>query len=387
MTIDLSPLTANKPANEAGHESTLNINQLALLETSNRAKLGILVYPMLWAVVAYACGLRESDPSLMAFASALFVLNSLLRLAHAARLPALVRSHYQLAQASFIFLVLWNGAQWGILCVLCIYDPSLTAMKVPMIISGTGILAGGTIIMSINPIVRIAFPVLSVAPVVFALAQQEGTQDLLLALLSIIFIGYVIGASGIVHNDYWNAARAGELLKQRASELEELSVTDTLTRLHNRLYFNVQFDGEWKRACRHHHPIAVMLIDLDNFKRINDNYGHTFGDYCLQQAAAVMKSVNRSGDIVARYGGEEFVIALPATTLEQAEYVADRLLARLRDLKVEYLGKHLPITASIGIAAAVPELPDECFRLIHHADEALYRAKHEGRDRYSVYQN
>lgn len=378
MTEHLAQPTTAPPTAQAG---TPEIEQRALIETSNRAKLGIFVYPSLWAVVAYTSGLWRTDATLMLVASALFVLNSVLRLIHMTRLPALVQDRFAFANATFVLLVLWNGAQWGILCFFCILDPDLASMKMPMIISGAGILAGGTLIMSISSMIRVAFPVLAITPVVIALLIQNNPQDLLIAIMCIIFIAYIIGASGTVHRDYWNAARSAELLEQRAQELEELSTTDTLTRLRNRLFFNVQFDSEWKRACRQRQSIAILLIDLDHFKHINDTYGHTFGDFCLQQAASVLAAVKRSGDIVARYGGEEFIIAMPVTTLEQATQIATRLLQNLRGLQVMHSGKQVPITASIGVAATIPKLPDEGFRLINEADDALYKAKKQGRDR------
>jgi len=378
---DHSAQTTGLPTRSNTSTTKLDLLQRALIETSNRAKLGIFVYPTLWAVVAYTCGLWRTDPSLMLYASTMFVLNSVLRLIHKSKLPSLAKDHFAFASATFVLLVVWNGAQWGILCFICILDPGLASMKMPMIISGAGILAGGTIIMAINSVVRIAFPVLSVVPVAAALMLQNNSEDVLIAVMSVIFIAYIIGASGTVHRDYWNAAQSADLLEQRARELEELSTTDTLTKLRNRLYFNMQFDSEWKRNCRQHQSIAVLLVDLDHFKHINDTYGHTFGDFCLQQAANVLASVNRSGDIVARYGGEEFIIALPSTTLDQATQIAESLLEKLRSLHIMHSGRRVAITASIGIAAVIPKLPDEGFRLINDADDALYRAKKEGRDR------
>jgi diguanylate cyclase (GGDEF)-like protein len=371
---------------ESQFPTETNLEHRALIETNNRARAGIVVYPLLWLVVALTCGLWHIDSKLLMSATSLFVANSALRVLLGSRLESLTRTNFRLAHALFVTLALWNGAQWGVLCLLCTLKPELEALKMPMIISGAGILAGGTMIMAITPVVRVSFPVLSIAPVVVALLARGTSQDLLLAALCIIFIFYVIGASGTVYRDYWSAAHSAELLKQRARELEVLSTTDTLTKLRNRLYFNLQFDSEWKRACRQHQSIAVLLIDIDHFKHINDTYGHAFGDFCLQQTANILASVRRSGDIVARYGGEEFIIALPATTLEQARHIADNLLQGMHRLQVLHSGSRVPLTVSIGVAATTPKLPDEGFRLINEADDALYRAKNEGRDRCCTHQ-
>ncbi len=364
----------------------LGAQQRALVDVSNRAKLGIFVYPLLWAVVAYTCGLLTTAPQLTWISSGLFVINSILRLILQAKLPGMLDTRLAFAEKSFVFLVLWNGAQWSILCSICILYPELKEAKMPLMISGAGILAGGTIIMAINAIVRIAFPIIAVTPVIVALILMKNAQDLLLAAMCGIFLAYILGASAVVHRDYWNASTASDLLTQRAQELEELSTTDTLTKLRNRLYFNVTFDNEWKRACRQHHSIAVLLIDLDHFKQINDSYGHAIGDYCLQQSASTLATtIRRTGDVVARYGGEEFIVALPNTTLDDAIHLAQSVLEKFRNLNIVHGEHRIIVTASIGVAAVIPQLPDEGFRLINAADSALYQAKHSGRNRYYAY--
>jgi diguanylate cyclase (GGDEF)-like protein len=204
----------------------------------------------------------------------------------------------------------------------------------------------------------------------------------LYAALAIIFTLYIVRASRVVHTDYWNALGNRKLLEDRASELEVLSVTDALTQLRNRLYFDAQFELEWKRAFRQRSALTIVLLDLDHFKRINDGYGHAFGDLCLQEASKVLAAeVSRSGDVLARYGGEEFIVLLSNTADNGAAVVAERLLQAVRSIEVKFGGERVPVTCSIGVASGIPVTADRGFRLINEADKALYQAKQSGRDR------
>lgn len=164
-------------------------------------------------------------------------------------------------------------------------------------------------------------------------------------------------------------------------ELKELSITDSLTGVYNRRYFEKTFADELSQAHRHQHPLSVVVLDLDHFKQINDMHGHLAGDECLKLVAGVLhQRLARPGDIVARYGGEEFVILLPATSQEDALAVADQL--RLTIEKIEFLagGQRIALTASFGVAGWIPAQGERYERLIAAADTALYQAKNRGRN-------
>jgi diguanylate cyclase (GGDEF)-like protein len=198
---------------------------------------------------------------------------------------------------------------------------------------------------------------------------------------------YFIATTKVLYNDYWAALSNSLLLEQRARQLEELSNTDALTHLRNRLYFDVNFASEWKRACRHRWSVAILVIDLDHFKNINDQHGHAFGDVCLQTVARLLQAeVQRAGDIVARWGGEEFIILLTQTGPESAVAVASRLLRAMSQYTLYNGDQPVPVTGSIGVASAVPVRPDQGYQLINQADQALYQAKERGRNQYVVYE-
>ncbi len=167
---------------------------------------------------------------------------------------------------------------------------------------------------------------------------------------------------------------------------KELSITDDLTGLYNRRYFNQRFEREVLRAKRYRRPLSILLVDIDYFKNYNDINGHLLGDDVLKKVAYLIESNLRKADIVARYGGEEFVVLLPEIDKVHADQVAEKLrrTVELRHFPKEQYQPNKNLTISIGLAT----LPDDSTNpreLLEFADRALYRAKEEGRNRVVAY--
>ncbi len=182
------------------------------------------------------------------------------------------------------------------------------------------------------------------------------------------------------------AERTDELQRLNR-KLETLSTTDGLTGIANRRRFDEKLASEWSRATRLGQPLAVAMLDVDWFKKYNDHYGHQRGDECLQSIAEVLATnISRTGDLVARYGGEEFVFIATATEGEAALIMAWKVCAALQSLALPHeMSGFGSVTASIGVAAIVPgeELAPDM--LLKAADEALYSAKEQGRNRAVLY--
>jgi len=163
--------------------------------------------------------------------------------------------------------------------------------------------------------------------------------------------------------------------------LRTQSIRDPLTGLFNRRYLEASLERELARAKRARHPLCVVMLDVDHFKRFNDTHGHEAGDAVLVEVANVLKGVTREDDIACRYGGEEFTLILPEATIEVARERAEQVRLQVRKLLLEHRRKSLgTVTASFGIAL----FPDDSATpsgLVQAADAALYRAKHDGRDR------
>lgn len=174
-----------------------------------------------------------------------------------------------------------------------------------------------------------------------------------------------------------------ELAHQR-NLLERLSHSDGLTGIANRRYFNTMLTREFSRMQRQNQPLALVMLDVDDFKAFNDHYGHVHGDECLQQVAhAIAQCLNRPGDMVARYGGEEFVCLLPDTTLEGALKLAHDIQAAIAALRLHHVQAQAAefVTVSIGVAAELPKNLPHSQQLLSIADARLYRAKRGGRNR------
>jgi diguanylate cyclase (GGDEF)-like protein/PAS domain S-box-containing protein len=170
--------------------------------------------------------------------------------------------------------------------------------------------------------------------------------------------------------------------KERARQLEYLVDHDFLTGLYNRRWFERELGREVERAARYGTPGAVLVIDLDHFKDINDGFGHQAGDDLLKGVAGLLRQRARQSDVLARLGGDEFGLLLPQTSPDRAELVADEIVKTLNRRMAATAGQSLGITASVGVAISDGLTNTE---LLAYADLAMYEAKEAGRNRFAVY--
>lgn len=175
------------------------------------------------------------------------------------------------------------------------------------------------------------------------------------------------------------------LTRSLNDELEKLSHIDNLTGLPNRRRFEEVFHLEWRRATREKTSLAVCMIDVDHFKAYNDSLGHQAGDQCLQSVASCLHACfRRPGDIIARYGGEEFVGLLAHTDQRGARVVFEWLRKRVEDLRLPHPTREC-VTISLGYSCLVPSERGDPEEVLKKADEALYQAKQDGRNRVRQY--
>ena len=177
----------------------------------------------------------------------------------------------------------------------------------------------------------------------------------------------------------------GRAYNRMRSHLEAIVLTDPLSGCFNRRGFDQLTAREVSRAVRGAHPLAVLAIDVDHFKRVNDEFGHLTGDEVLREMAGLLRETARLGDVVARIGGEEFNILAPDTNADGAQILAERILIAFRTRSFTSLAGRRRITISIGIAAETARNGEVAKVLLARADEALYVAKGSGRDRAQVW--
>jgi diguanylate cyclase (GGDEF)-like protein len=187
-----------------------------------------------------------------------------------------------------------------------------------------------------------------------------------------------IGAATILKFTYQD-----HLDEHYQKQLFESALRDGLTNTFNRRYFLDRLHGELRFAVRHGKPLALLFVDIDHFKKLNDTYGHQAGDQVLAAVARVMMTTIRAEDVLARYGGEEFTVICREIELGGAEALAKRLVAAVGERPFEFGGQQIPVTISVG--AAVDYGRSETQALIAAADGAMYEAKRSGRNRVCMH--
>ncbi|XOV79941.1 MAG: diguanylate cyclase [Aestuariibacter sp.] len=171
-------------------------------------------------------------------------------------------------------------------------------------------------------------------------------------------------------------------LAEKNRELEEKNTTDALTGARNRRYFDKRYIAEVRRSRREQTPLSVAMVDIDHFKQVNDNFGHLIGDECIKQIAlTLMTFLKRPSDEVFRYGGEEFAIIMPATELDGAYELLEKIRLEIASNAIEHDGGELSVTISVGIATQIITADMADNDLLDEADKALYQAKEQGRNR------
>ena len=226
-------------------------------------------------------------------------------------------------------------------------------------------------------------------------ALQEWKSASIYQTTWVVLLCLIVGVSGrylirsmrrrLVAELHLQSAR--DALTEANERLEHLAQEDGLTGLANRRYFDARLVLNFQQALASQTALAVVMIDVDEFKKYNDLYGHLEGDECLRRVAQALRSaVWRSGDLVARYGGEEMVLLLPSTDAEGGLEVAQRARLAVADLQIPHAAAALgTVSVSLGVAAWIPQPGSTPFELLRAADEALYLAKQEGRNTVRVH--
>ena len=360
----------------------MNIAEKVRVDIAARAHHGTYLYLLIWVGIGFWIGVADSYPSVFfSFTAAFF----LLALARTNLQSNIIANQGKFAKqgTSLTIAIIATAFVWGAASAWIVLDPHFDRHDYLYMIISTGFAMGGTATLSISKAVRIWYPLGIFLPLVVAalyLGQIENYGKVVLMLGSLF---YIWKAGEICARDYHAALENQALANKRALELEQLSVTDALTRLPNRAHFETFFSQEWQRCSRLNASISVFMIDLDNFKALNDNYSHVCGDHVLQQTAACIRNIfSRTNDTVNRYGGEEFVAVTSGTSVEQASILAERVVATIRDMEINFHGEPIKITCSVGVATGRPTSRLTNSAMLLAADQALYQAKRNGKSTF-----
>src|SRR5450432_1694840 len=168
-------------------------------------------------------------------------------------------------------------------------------------------------------------------------------------------------------------------------QMYESALRDGLTKAFNKKYFTDRLESEFTFSIRHVAPLALVLFDIDHFKKVNDTHGHQAGDHVLSEIATLLTAALRAEDVFARYGGEEFAVICRGSDLNQAQVVGERMRKAVEQKRFVYEGTHIPITISLGISGLPNPAVKDASDLVNLADKALYQSKHGGRNRVTVH--
>ena len=168
-------------------------------------------------------------------------------------------------------------------------------------------------------------------------------------------------------------------------QMYESALRDGLTKAFNKKYFTDRLESEFTFAIRHTSPLALVLFDIDHFKKVNDTHGHPAGDHVLAEISTLLTGALRAEDVFARYGGEEFAVICRGSDTSQAQVVGERLRKAVEGHRFVYEGTHIPVTISVGIAVLPNPAVKDANDIVGFADQALYKSKHGGRNRVTVY--
>jgi diguanylate cyclase (GGDEF)-like protein len=365
---------------------TSELDRQALADLLKRGKAGNYIYAIIWFVIATINYLQYTHQNLLYYNLALFLAVGTLRVVLGHLNADFTFRNYRGITHVLEVAVCAQSLHFGLLAAYIYHSPDLQPLVFPMISTASGMVAAGTATLGVNRRIRLWYPGLMIAPFFVSFIFHYSQMNFVLACISIIFFVYIYSSTGNVYADYWSSKINSAMLLEKTIELTARSVTDPLTKLHNRAYFNEHLEKEWKRAFRNQQSVAVMFVDIDHFKLINDKYGHATGDLCLIQTGEVLaKYGQRAGDAVARYGGEEFVLFFSDTDATGAASIADKIIADFRAMTVHTPEAVINLRCSIGIRCCRPDTAITQSSFLADADTAMYRAKKQGRDRFEIY--
>ncbi|MDG9924575.1 MULTISPECIES: GGDEF domain-containing protein [unclassified Pseudomonas] len=352
-------------------------------DTRVRTRLGGIYYLFAWVLTWSFSAAPNAMLVLGLGGTAFFALMMVLRWLH--RLPVHQNDEYlrQWIDRHWA-LILLTSLAWGLAHAWALLRPDFEPSR---LIATLSTVAFGTAMAFNFPMRKqrcVVAILLLYAPGMAVLAWQWPNQEALAVTLA-FYLSYLLLALNRSHREYHATLTMEQQLVDQRERYEQLSRTDSLTQLGNRLQFNALFPAMVANARRQGTPLSLVLLDIDFFKRINDEHGHSSGDACLSDFAERMRQVfRRDSDALLRLGGEEFGVLMPGTPLDEACQLAERFRMELATRGFELHGQRLPLTTSLGAGCLDTELDESAEAFFKRVDDALYRAKAEGRDRLAL---
>ncbi|MBT8448890.1 MAG: GGDEF domain-containing protein [Gammaproteobacteria bacterium] len=359
-------------------DNKLKILRRSSSDIARRSLAGVFIYPLFWPIIAYGSGFHHEHPTIVLALTTIHIIVSAARLSHIYAIDKISDDKLSAWMKVSYVLLFTQALAWGAMFGFAMLA-SNEEFQFYMTLSAAGIAAGGTNTFAPNKWLSRGFSIFCFGPgMVIAIYQN----DLIMTAIMLAYLLYIFGLGQNQYKEYWRSI-------DNEMKLEGLSVTDELTQLGNRRGFNETLLDNCHVSARQAQPVSVLIVDIDFFKKINDDHGHDVGDICIQHIAKMLKlSMPRKTDFCARYGGEEFAGILPGTSLQGAKIVAERIRNNIATNPVSHANGEINMTVSIGVSSKlVNKFEDSVPKaLLKESDLALYQAKENGRNQTICYE-
>ncbi|WP_111892834.1 GGDEF domain-containing protein [Acinetobacter sp. MB5] len=359
----------------------------AMQELERRAFISAFIYLPCWLIIALNnqnnIFIQETYYPICFFFLIILFLHIILHY----RFNQILQNNFHRARLLLTIIIIIPCLMLGSICSWCIYLHVSYNITVPFIIITAVLCTATSLLLTIDPIYKIMVPLAMLLPALTSVLVERSSDNLIFLPLAALNILYIFRSSQLKFHDYWHALITFSYFKQKSMTLENMAFTDFLTQKPNRLCADKQLKSLWEQAKTEQQCLAWMIIDIDNFKNINDSYGHPFGDICLMLVADALASYSRKvGGFFARYGGEEFVFIKICESGTEIHQMAQGLMQQSSKTRICHDDASINITYSIGVSSLCPNLTEQTSNdLIAQADQALYIAKHEGKNQYRCY--
>ncbi len=354
------------------------------LDFLRRSMPGVAVYIITWPLLCWSLDYYEQQPLLAFGFMSLFIGISILRILHAYSTRFIYDNHPTLWRAILYTLSMSHSLLLSILVVMAITVPTYEKIALPIIIMVSAIACGAVSSLSVKYRFSQYYLASLVLPII--ISAQTTHKYSYLSIMFLVLWTYFYFLLRRFNQEYERAFNTENALLENQKKLEELNITDSLTGIYNRQYFDRALDSQWDLDSRSKSELSILFLDLDFFKKINDEHGHLIGDQALCHAANVFKeATKRKTDMIARYGGEEFAIILPSTPHQDALSLAENIREKLEATPLIIKKESIKLTVSIGVNTIIPSTRASCIVFLDNVDKALYEAKRSGRNKVSSF--
>lgn len=370
----------NDPMSNTIENISIEMKYKANHDIVKRSVTGSYIYLVIWVSIIIPHKFFDKNPHVCLWMTAILLFFAVVRIVLIASFNRIYKKNAMLWKILFYPVVWMPSLVWGVFCAWTFINPEFAYLSLAFIVGTAGLTGGGVSALVPSRILSLGLLTSYLTPggIVLLLSDDYNIS------VSLIFLVYWIGLYAVTknqHREYWQGLKSTFLLKEHTLYLEKQNTIDGLTGLKNRVFFDKCLIQELKRAIRLQSNLSLLFIDIDHFKKVNDEQGHLAGDDCLRQISDLMKTlIRRESDTIARYGGEEFAVILPDNNKEQATIIAEKIRSEIEAMSLPISKTSIALTVSIGISSMVPRLGMSEKEFIEIADKNLYKAKHKGRN-------